>query len=50
MTSSSSPIRRQLLPEGRIAVGGRHPFMYRMLDGEHPDNMVELKRRRPFNF
>ena len=24
------------------------PFMYRMLDGEHPDNMAELKRRWPF--
>jgi glutathione S-transferase len=24
------------------------PFTYRMLDGEHPDNMAELKRRWPF--
>ena len=24
------------------------PFEYRMLDGEHPDNMAELKRRWPF--
>jgi glutathione S-transferase len=24
------------------------PFTYRMLDGEHPDNLAELKRRWPF--
>ena len=24
------------------------PFEYRMLDGEHPDKMAELKRRWPF--
>lgn len=24
------------------------PFEYRMLDGDHPDNMAELKRRWPF--
>ena len=26
----------------------RTPFEYKMLDGEHPDNMAELKRRWPF--